>query len=83
MSPKMLPDDIVIVRLQSDIESGELAVVFVDDDEATVKKVVKHSDGVSLVPYNPTYEPMYFSNAEIVSRHLQIYGKVAELRRKF
>lgn len=83
MSPKILPDDIVIVRLQADVESGEVAVVFVDDDEATVKKVVKHSDGVSLIPYNPSYEPMFFSNKDILSRHVQIYGKVAELRRKF
>ena len=83
MSPKILPGDIVIVRLQSDVESGEVAVVFVDDDEATVKKVVKHSDGVSLIPYNPSYEPMFFSKKEILSRHVQIYGKVAELRRKF
>ena len=83
MSPKILPGDIVIVKLQSDIDSGEVAVVFVDDAEATVKKVVKHSDGVSLIPYNPSYEPLFFSNQEILSRHVQIYGKVAELRRKF
>ena len=83
MSPKILPGDIVIVRLQSDVESGEVAVVFVDDDEATVKKVIKHTDGVSLIPYNPSYEPMFFSNQEIVSRHLLVFGKVAELRRKF
>lgn len=83
MSPKILPGDIVIVKLQSDIESGEVAVVFVDDDESTVKKVVKHADGISLIPYNPTYEPIFFSNRDIISRHVQIYGKVAELRRKF
>ncbi len=83
MSPKILPGDIVIVRLQADVESGEVAVVFVDDGEATVKKVVKHSDGVSLIPYNPNFEPMFFSNKEIIARHLIVFGKVAELRRKF
>lgn len=83
MSPRILPGDIVIVRLQQDIESGETAVVIVDDGEATVKKVIKYPDGVRLVPNNPAYEPLFFTNSEIISRPVTIFGKVAELRRKF
>jgi repressor LexA len=83
MSPRILPGDIVIVRIQQDIESGETAVVFVDDGEATVKKVLKYPDGIRLVPNNPAYEPLFFTNNEIISRPVTIFGKVAELRRKF
>lgn len=83
MSPRILPGDIVIVRIQSDVESGETAVVMVDDGEATVKKVLKYPDGVRLVPNNPAYEPLFFTNKEIINRPVIIYGKVAELRRRF
>lgn len=83
MSPRILPGDIVIVRLQQDIESGETAVVFVDGGEATVKKVLKYPDGIRLVPNNPAYEPLFFTNNEIISRPVTVFGKVAELRRKF
>lgn len=83
MSPRILPGDIVIVRLQQDVESGETAVVIVDGGEATVKKVLKYPDGIRLVPNNPAYEPLFFTNNEILSRPVIVYGKVAELRRKF
>jgi repressor LexA len=83
MSPRILPGDIVIVRVQQDVESGDTAVVIVDDGEATVKKILKYPDGVRLVPNNPAYEPLFFTNNEIISRPVTIFGKVAELRRKF
>ena len=83
MSPRILPGDIVIVKVQPDVDSGETAVVFVDGDEATVKKLIKYPDGIRLVPNNPAYEPLFFTNREIEERQVSVYGKVAELRRRF
>lgn len=40
---------VVIVRKQPDLESGEVGIVLVNGDSATVKKVVKHEDGISLI----------------------------------
>lgn len=83
MEPKMCEGDTVIVRKQSDIESGEVAVVLVNSMDATVKKVVKNGTGISLIPFNPDYSVMDFSAEEISKLPVSIIGKVVELRRKF
>ena len=83
MEPKISDGDIVIVRRQPDVDSGDIAVVLVNGDDATVKKVKKSPQGVTLIPSNPAYEPMYYTNAEIESLPVQILGRVVELRAKF
>lgn len=83
MSPRILPGDIVIVRRQDYIESGEVAVVLVSDMDVTVKKVIKKGTGITLVPFNSSYDPLVFTAEEIVSLPVKIIGKVVELRGKF
>ncbi|MFR6334611.1 MAG: LexA family protein [Oscillospiraceae bacterium] len=83
MEPKISDGDVVIVRRQPDVDSGDIAVVLVNGDDATVKRVKKSPQGVTLIPSNPTYEPMYYTNAEIESLPVQILGRVVELRAKF
>ena len=83
MEPKICEGDIVIVRKQPDIESSEVAIVIVNGDEGTCKKVVKHSNGISLISFNPTYEPIFYTADEVNSLPVTILGKVVELRRKF
>ena len=82
MEPRMAEGDIVIVKQQSDVESGEIAIVMVDG-EATCKKVVKHSDGVVLVSNNPKYSPMFFTLKDIEEKNITVLGRVTELRVKF
>ena len=83
MSPRILADDIVIVRRQDYIESGEVAVVMVNNMDATVKKVIKKGTSITLVPFNSSYDPIVFTAEEIVSLPVRIIGKVVELRGKF
>lgn len=83
MLPKICDGDIVIVRKQPDVESGETAIIMVNGDEATCKKVVKQENGITLVPNNPAYDPRFFTNKEINSTPVRVIGKVVELRRKF
>lgn len=83
MEPRFLDGDTVIVRRQPDVESGEIAIVFVNGDEATMKRVHKSSDGITLIALNPTvYEPHFYSNKQIAQLPVSIYGKVVELRGK-
>jgi repressor LexA len=82
MSPKIEDRDIVIIRIQDTIENGEIAIVIVDGDEATCKKIKKESEGITLIPFNiDQYEPKFYSNAEIEKLPVRIFGKVVELRR--
>jgi repressor LexA len=83
MTPRIMEGDVVIVRQQSSAESGDVVIVKVNGEEATCKKLVKHEHGISLVPYNSAYEPMYFSHEEIINKPVNIIGKVVELRGKF
>lgn len=83
MTPRMMDGDVVIVRKQPDAESGDLAIVCVNGDEATCKQIKKHDNGISLISYNPAYEPMFFTNREIAELPVTIIGKVVELRAKF
>lgn len=83
MEPKISDGDVVIVRRQPDVESGEIAVVLVNGYDATVKRIKKSSQGVTLLPSNPAYEPLYYSNEEIERLPVVIVGKVVELRAKF
>ena len=83
MTPRIFPDDIVIIHKQDYIESGEIGVVLINDLDATVKKVIKKGTSLTLVPFNSSYEPMIFTPEEIVTLPVKIIGKVVELRRSF
>lgn len=83
MSPTMDENDIVIVKKQNDISSGDIAIVCINGDEATCKKLIKHKDGISLVSLNSKYEPMYYDKKAIIGKPIHIIGKVVELRRRF
>lgn len=83
MEPRMYEGDTVIVRRQSNVENGEIAIVLVGDDEATCKKFYRNGDGISLVSINPAYEPMFYSEAALKDVKIEILGKVCELRARF
>ena len=83
MEPRMWEGDVVIVRKQDTVENGEVAVVMVAGDEATVKKVQFQKDGILLRPFNPDFEPLFYSRSEIENIPIRIFGKVVECRQKY
>lgn len=83
MEPRMCDGDIVIVRVQSNVEHGEIAVVMVDSSEATVKKVQFLDSGLLLQPFNPSFEPIFYTNEQIEKLPVRIFGKVVECRQKY
>ena len=85
MTPQIADGDIVVVRQQPDVESGEVGIVIVNGDEATCKKIIKYDEthSIGLVSFNTSYDPMYFSETDIIEKPVAIIGKVVELRRKF
>lgn len=83
MEPRICDGDVVIVRQQNDIDSGELAIVYVNGYDATCKRIRKYHDGIELISNNPKYEPTFYSNEQIQSMPVNVIGKVVELRGKF
>ena len=83
MEPKFSEGDVVIVRQQNDVESGEIAIVLVNGDDATCKRVVKHENGLSLISLNPSFPPKFFTDQEVEQLPVRIIGRVMELRAKF
>ncbi len=83
MEPRMREGDVVIVRKQEDADNGDIAIVLVNGNEATVKKIKKEPSGISLIPNNPAHDIQYYSAADIASLPVRIIGKVVELRAKF
>lgn len=76
MQPVLYSDDIVIVHRQPDVESGQVAIVLVDDEEGTIKKVVKYDDYIELVAFNSYYPPRRLDK----NNKFKILGKVVEAR---
>lgn len=84
MEPKMSKGDIVIVKQQNTVENGQIAIVLVNGDEATVKKVRFRDNGIELIAFNSyVYEPHFYSAKEIDELPVKIIGRVVELRAKF
>ena len=82
MEPQILDNDVVICKCESDVESGDIAIILVNGDEATCKQVKKSPEGVTLIGFNPVvYPPHFYSNKEIETLPVNVIGKVVELRR--
>lgn len=63
--------DLVVVRRQPDARDGDVVVVGIADDEATVKQFSLRRGKVVLTPANVRYEPIVLDPADVT-----VYGKV-------
>ncbi len=72
----IFPNDVVLVRRQSNANSGDIVVALVGD-EATVKTLRFDRGRVSLHPHNPSFEVIRIDPESDFS----ILGKVVEVRR--
>lgn len=82
MEPRMYEGDVVIVRQQDDAESGDIVIAMINGNDATCKRLTKYASGIALTSLNSKYEPMMFTNQEILEKPVKIIGKVVELRGK-
>ena len=82
MEPRIYEGDVVIVRQQDDAESGDIVIAMINGNDATCKRLTKYASGIALTSLNSKYEPMMFTNQEIIEKPVRIIGKVVELRGK-
>ena len=84
MLPTICDGDTVIVKKQESVESGDIAVVLINGNDATVKKLKFNASGVTLIGMNASvYEPHFYTNEDVANMPVSIIGKVVEMRRKF
>lgn len=83
MAPVFLENDIVIIKKQNDCENNEFAVVIINGDEGTLKKVKKTDSGIILQPLNPAYGPVMYTYEEMQTIPIVIVGIVKQLKREF
>ena len=83
MEPKFSEGDVVIVRKQATVEDNEIAIVLVNGNDATIKKIKRFDGGITLIPTNPNYDVITYTNKQIEELPVTILGKVVELRAKF
>lgn len=83
MMPEIKDGAVVIVRKQDTAESGDLAVVAINGDTATCKKVIFGDDGIYLMPINPAFPPQFFTAEQIKKLPVRILGVVEEARNKY
>jgi repressor LexA len=61
--------DLVFIRQQPEVENGEIAAVAIGD-EATLKRVYRYGDTLSLRAENPAYKEMVFTGEELNNIHI-------------
>jgi len=83
MEPRMKEGDVVIVRKQETVDNGEIAVVLINGDDATVKRFYRGPTGIQLSGINPDFEPIMFTPDQVDELPVRVLGKVIELRARF
>lgn len=83
MAPELKNGDIAIIEKQDFINNGEIAVVRVNGEDVTIKRVKNTRNGIRLVPTNPAYDSLEFSKDEVATLPVTIVGKLIEIRRRF
>ena len=92
MSPTYLDGDTIILEKVGDCESGQDAVVMVNGNDGTFKRVFKDIDAktITLQPLNtnlgsdgkPLFQPVTFNEKQIEELPVRIIGVAREIRRK-
>mgnify|MGYP002740603845 CR=1 FL=1 len=63
---------------------GKVVAVLVNGQDATVKQIIKHDNGIFLHGFNQSvYTDAFYNNQQIEELPVIILGKVIESRRKF
>ena len=70
--------DTVIVKKMTNVESGQIAVVLIDDQEATLKRIRKKGNTIALEAANKNYGTKIYA-----ANRIKIQGKLVSLYRNF
>ena len=77
MSPLIDDGSKILVKKQDSVDSGQIGVVLIDDEDAVVKKINYGSDWIELVSVNPYYPPRRFEKQDML--RVRVLGLVKEV----
>lgn len=77
INARIYENDLVLIRKQSDVDDGDIAVVLIENENATLKRIFKNNGTMILHPENPKYKPRIIINEDV-----KIIGKAIEVRHK-
>ncbi len=80
---RILPKDLLYVKKQNHLNSGDIGVILLDDSETTVKRVIYKNDLMILQPENEEYQPIILTAEDQKKRNVKIVGKVLHNKIKF
>lgn len=81
MEPILCEGDLVLVRKQTSVDNGSMAVVLVGGEEGLVKKIFYGPDWIELHSLNPAYAVRRFEGPDVMQ--VAVLGLVMESKRKF
>ena len=82
MYPLLYSGETIVIKKQETADNGDIVVALVDNEETTVKRLKKMSDGIILEAENPEYNSLYFNEKQIQNEKVKIIGKAVESRKK-
>lgn len=82
MEPEIHHGDFVICLPDAEIHNDDIAIVCLNGDIGTVKRIAIDKNGLSLIPSNKKYPTSFFTPEEVQSFPVTILAKVDEIRRK-
>lgn len=80
MFPTIDDGDIIQVHKQTSVDSGSVAVVLIDGEEALVKKVVYGKEWIELHSFNPMYKIMRFNGRDVL--RVRVVGLVKKVTKE-
>ena len=70
--------DTVIIKKSTNADNGQIAVVLIDNEEATLKRIRKKGNTIALESANKKYDTKIYA-----AKRIRIQGKLVSLYRNF
>ena len=79
MMPRISPGDVLIIKEQSEVENGDIALLSVQN-EMIIKEYRKHPEGIQLISWNTNIEGFdFYTWKEIEQLEIKIIGKAIKI----
>lgn len=77
---RIYENDLVLIKKTDDVPNGSLAIVMINGDEATLKRVIKKDNMLILEASNPNVETRFFTPQEVEELPVSIIGSVINVK---